>query len=160
MDEIPTIKERIFQFLEIKEIKKESFYRETGMSSSNFKGKGLKSDLGVDKLAKIISAYPELKNSNNLYWLVTGKGKLDVNDENKKDQQFADLNIIKSSEERLVEPSISDLLASIFAQNNTQDKSLLFLTSLLQRIDKKICDENQILNDKLNKILKFPENNF
>lgn len=63
MDKIQTIKERIFIFLENRGIKKETFYKETGMSSSNFKGAGLKSDLGVDKLAKIVNVYPELKDN-------------------------------------------------------------------------------------------------
>ncbi len=96
MDKIQTIKERIFIFLENRGIKKETFYKETGMSSSNFKGAGLKSDLGVDKLAKIVNVYPELKDNENLNWLITGHGKLNliqIRKKNSKEWMF----IVKKS---------------------------------------------------------------
>ncbi|RMZ61243.1 hypothetical protein D1632_00435 [Chryseobacterium nematophagum] len=132
MDKIKTTKERILFYLEKKGFKKETFYKETGMSSSNFKGMALKSDLGIDKLAKIITFYPELKESSNLTWLITGQGNLTLDDGKKTCPDTTNSNE-KNNE-------LADLLASLFAQYNTQDKSLLFIQNQLGRIEKK-CDE-------------------
>nr|WP_315030392.1 hypothetical protein [uncultured Chryseobacterium sp.] len=147
MDKIQTIKERIFIFLEKKGIKKETFYKETGMSSSNFKGAGLKSDLGVDKLAKILNIYPELKENENLCWLITGNGQLNLNSDHKKDQQELDLHH-KEADEKL-----GDLLANLFAQYNAQDKGILFIQSQISRIEKKydeaILKQNKYLEEIL-----------
>lgn len=68
MDKISTIKENIFKFIDFKGISKEEFYRKTGISASNFKGVGLKSEIGGDKLVKILSCFPEI----NAEWLLTG----------------------------------------------------------------------------------------
>ncbi|MDL2215446.1 helix-turn-helix transcriptional regulator, partial [Dysgonomonas sp. OttesenSCG-928-M03] len=55
-----------------KGISKESFYAETSIASSNFKGKGISSELGGDKIAKILTIYNDL----NAEWLLVGKGKM------------------------------------------------------------------------------------
>lgn len=68
MDKISTIKENILYFLDKQDITKSSFYEKTGISASNFKGNGLKSEIGGDKIAKILSLYPEI----NADWLITG----------------------------------------------------------------------------------------
>ncbi|PTT38315.1 hypothetical protein DBR28_08735 [Chryseobacterium sp. HMWF028] len=145
MDKITTIKERIFFFLEKKDIKKETFYKETGMSSSNFKGAALKSDLGVDKLSKIIIVYPELKESNNLRWLITGEGNLDLSQ--KKDQQKVDLYNENNSEK------LGDLLANMYAQYDTVDKGLSFIqkkiAELEKKYDKAIAKQNKDLEEIL-----------
>ncbi|AZA81603.1 hypothetical protein C1637_03255 [Chryseobacterium lactis] len=147
MDKIQTIKERIFFFLEKRGIKKETFYKETGMSSSNFKGAGLKSDLGVDKLAKILNVYPELKENENLIWLITGNGLLSLNSDSKKGQQELNLHNEESTEK------LGDLLANLFAQYNTQDKGILFIQSQISRIEKKydeaILQQNKYLEEIL-----------
>ncbi|SDH78932.1 hypothetical protein SAMN05421846_10260 [Chryseobacterium taeanense] len=147
MDKIQTTKERILIFLEKNNIKKESFYRETGIAASNFKGVGLKSDLGVDKLAKILKVYPDL--NDNLMWLITGEGELENNMvvQKEKDHQSGDLY---NSD---INDKIGDLLANLFAQYNTQDKSLMFLQSQINKIEKKyskaISEQNKILNEIL-----------
>jgi len=74
MDKILSpIKERILKYLESNRISRESFYRETGISASNFKGSGLRSELGGDKIAKILTIYPRL----NPDWLLTGRGDME-----------------------------------------------------------------------------------
>ncbi|ASE63477.1 hypothetical protein H3Z85_08665 [Chryseobacterium indologenes] len=147
MDKIQTIKERIFIFLENRGIKKETFYKETGMSSSNFKGAGLKSDLGVDKLAKIVNVYPELKDNENLNWLITGHGKLNLDSDSQKEQQRMDVYREEEHEK------LGDLLANLFAQYNTQDKGILFIQSQLSRMEKKydeaIIKQNKYLEEIL-----------
>ncbi|KFF74145.1 hypothetical protein HX13_14780 [Chryseobacterium sp. P1-3] len=147
MDKIQTIKERIFFFLEKKGIKKETFYKETGMSSSNFKGAALKSDLGVDKLAKILIVYPELKENENLIWLITSNGELNLHSNQGKDQPAAELQHEDTHEK------LGDLLANLFAQYNTQDKSILFVQNQISRIEKKydeaILQQNKYLEEIL-----------
>ncbi|AZA57823.1 hypothetical protein EG349_04330 [Chryseobacterium shandongense] len=146
MDKIQTTKERILIFLEANNIKKETFYRETGISASNFKGAGLKSDLGVDKLARILRVYPDL--NDNLVWLITGEGELLTEGEkNKKDHQNDDLYTND------INDKIGDLLANLFAQYNAQDKTLMFLQSQISKIEKKyskaISEQNKMLNEIL-----------
>lgn len=72
MDKISTIKENILYFIDYQGIKKEDFYKKTGIASSNFKGSGMKSEIGGDKIVKILTAYPIL----NAEWLITGKGEM------------------------------------------------------------------------------------
>lgn len=73
MDKIyAPIKERILQYLDLKKITKEDFYKISSIASSNFKGKGAASELGGDKIAKILTMYPDL----NSEWLITGKGDI------------------------------------------------------------------------------------
>ncbi|MEA1848761.1 MULTISPECIES: hypothetical protein [Chryseobacterium] len=146
MDKIQTTKERILIFLEANNIKKETFYRESGISASNFKGAGLKSDLGVDKLARILRVYPDL--NDNLVWLITGEGELLTEaDKNKKDHRNDDLYTNE------INDKIGDLLANLFAQYNTQDKTLMFLQSQISKIEKKyskaISEQNKMLNEIL-----------
>lgn len=77
MDKILSpIKIRILKFLEISNITRESFYRATNISASNFKGSGLRSELGGDKIAKILACYPTL----NPDWLITGRGPMLLGD--------------------------------------------------------------------------------
>jgi hypothetical protein len=142
MDKIQTIKDRILLFLEMKKIKKETFYKSTGLSASNFKGIALKSDLGVEKVVKIITVYPELLEPENLNWLITGKGTLRIALK-KEDQQAADLLIDGSNEK------IGDLLANLYAQYNAQDKGLLFMQNQISRLEKKIDKQNKHLEELL-----------
>ena len=72
MDKISTSKKNILQYIESKGIAKTSFYETTGISASNFKGKGLNSELGSDKLAKILSCYPDL----NIEWVIAEIGEM------------------------------------------------------------------------------------
>lgn len=51
-------------------ITKEKFFKDTGLSASNFKGKGAKSELGGDKIVKILTVFPDLSPK----WLLTGEG--------------------------------------------------------------------------------------
>ncbi|MCT2409972.1 hypothetical protein NZD88_20650 [Chryseobacterium antibioticum] len=145
MDKIQTIKERIFIFLDKEDIKRTTFYKETGMSSSNFKGVALKSDLGVEKLAKILTVYPELKEHGNLNWLITGNGNLDLSQ--KKDQQTVDLQDENNSEK------LGDLLANMYAQYDTVDKGLSFIqkkiAELEKKYDKAIAKQNKDLEEIL-----------
>jgi hypothetical protein len=72
MDKIFTIKERIILYLENKRISKSSFFDKTGISPSNFKGIGRKSELGGDKIVKILTAYQDLSSD----WLLLNHGPM------------------------------------------------------------------------------------
>lgn len=72
MDKKLTIKERFLQFAEIKGISKVDFYKEIGAAASNFKGVGMKSEIGSDKIVSFLTSYPEVSPE----WLLTGNGKM------------------------------------------------------------------------------------
>ena len=72
MDFILTVKERILQFLDEKEISKTLFFNKVGISPSNFKGAGKKSSIGSDLVVKILTEYPELSPE----WLMLGEGEM------------------------------------------------------------------------------------
>lgn len=56
------------------DITKEKFFKDTELSASNFKGKGAKSELGGDKIVKILTVYPNLSPK----WLLTGEGSPEI----------------------------------------------------------------------------------
>ena len=73
MDKILSpIKERVLKYVEYKGIAKETFFSELGISYSNFKGKGAKSELGSDKVVQILTNYSEI----NPEWLLMGSGSM------------------------------------------------------------------------------------
>lgn len=148
MDKVQTIKERILIYLDLIGVKRATFYREAGVSASTFKGVGLKSDLGVDKLLKILKAYPEL--NNYLLWLITGEGNIEEliaarteNQDIKKGKSNKDLPGEKNSEEKIL-----DLLASIFAKSNLYDKGLMFMQKKIAKIEDKQDKILEVLNKK------------
>jgi hypothetical protein len=69
---ILTIKERILQYIENNGIAREKFFDELGISYSNFKGTALKSELGGDKIVRILTYFPDM----NPDWLLTGNGEI------------------------------------------------------------------------------------
>lgn len=72
-----TIKDKILAFIKEKGLSREEFYRETGLSASNFKGAAMKSELGGDKIVKILTTYKDLSPD----WLLTGEGSMLRTDE-------------------------------------------------------------------------------
>ena len=92
-----TVKYKILSFLEQTGTPKEDFYKKIGVAPSNFKGVGLNSGLGGDKIVKILTLYPELSAD----WLLRDEGEMlrgfpDTNKENgqkneEKDEKFLDL---------------------------------------------------------------------
>ena len=64
-----TSRDRIIQFVEYKNISKNKFYKETGLSNG-FLDKN--NHPGADKLEQIIYTYPDI----NPEWLLTGQGEM------------------------------------------------------------------------------------
>lgn len=80
MGKILSIKENILQFIDKQRITKEEFCKKTGIASSNFRGSGMKSEIGGDKIVKILSEYTDL----NPNWLLTGKGEMLKSDQDEE----------------------------------------------------------------------------
>ncbi len=66
------IKQRIVQFLENQGIKETTFYKQTGITRTNFSNPGGKSELGGDKIVKILTEYPQLSPA----WLLLEEGQM------------------------------------------------------------------------------------
>lgn len=71
-----TIKEKILTFLDAEGIKRADFFEAVGIVPSNFKGAAKQSELGGDKIAKILSLYPRL----SAEWLMRDKGEMIADD--------------------------------------------------------------------------------
>lgn len=72
MDKNLTIKERILHYADTKGISKSNLYETIGAAASNFKGIGLKSEIGGSILVKFLTYY----NDVNPEWLLTGEGEM------------------------------------------------------------------------------------
>lgn len=73
-----TIKEKILAYLDAKGIKRGDFFESIGISPSNFKGSAKISELGADKIVKILSMYPDL----SAEWLMADRGNMLLSDIN------------------------------------------------------------------------------
>lgn len=67
-----TIKENILSYLDATGKVKAEFYKAIGASPSNFKGAGKNSALSSDKIAEILTLYPDLSPD----WLLNGIGDM------------------------------------------------------------------------------------
>ena len=67
-----TIKEKILTYLDTTGKVKAEFYKAIGASPSNFKGAGKNSALSSDKIAEILTIYPDLSPD----WLLNGIGEM------------------------------------------------------------------------------------
>lgn len=68
-----TIKEKILSFLKENNISQLDFFDKTGISPSNFKGKAKESELGGDKIVKILTTYKNLSPD----WLLMDEGEME-----------------------------------------------------------------------------------
>lgn len=66
------IKQRIVEYLDYKGIRKESFYLRTGINPTNFRGKQAQSELGGDKIVKVLTVFSDL----SPLWLLLGEGMM------------------------------------------------------------------------------------
>ena len=72
MDKVSTIKQNILYFVESQGFKREDFFKQIEISYSNFKGKSLFSEIGADKVVKILTIFPQI----NPDWLLIGRGEM------------------------------------------------------------------------------------
>jgi len=86
-----TDKEKIIQYLKVKNVSKNKFYKKTGFSVG-FLDSG--SSLGVDKLRIIIDNYPDFNSS----WLLTGEGEMLLTEEKKQDTDVSSIRDCENCE--------------------------------------------------------------
>lgn len=68
---IAPIKGRVRKYLSDKGIKLASFFADTGVSESSFRGKSASSEFGGEILSSIVRRYPDI----SAHWLLTGEGE-------------------------------------------------------------------------------------
>ncbi|MDR0829660.1 MAG: hypothetical protein LBN95_06075 [Prevotellaceae bacterium] len=71
-DNFLTIKQKILYFIKNQGITQAKFFEKFNIAPSNFKGIGLKSEIGTEKIVKILTEFPELSAD----WLLLGKGEM------------------------------------------------------------------------------------
>lgn len=69
---LTNIKERVLQITDYKDITKEKFFTDLGISYGNFKGKAKEKALSSDVLANIVAIHSDIDPE----WLLTGKGEM------------------------------------------------------------------------------------
>ncbi len=67
-----TIKEKILTFLDYKGVKKAEFFESIGIAPSNFKGAAKQTELGGDKIVRILTAFSDL----SAEWLLRDEGDM------------------------------------------------------------------------------------
>ncbi|TSE08647.1 hypothetical protein [Aquimarina algiphila] len=104
MDKILSpIKSRVLQYLDFQGIPKKMFFEKTGISPSNFKGKGGISEIGGEKIVSILTIFKNLDPS----WLLLGEGNMI-----KKTKESTNQSVI--SEENTIEAIVTNkILKSI-----------------------------------------------
>jgi hypothetical protein bfra3_16308 len=94
MKNFSTQKDRILQFIEYKDISKNKFYNETGISNGIL---DKKSGLSMDTIEKFYSTYPEI----NPEWLLTGKGEMlksgNTNTETSKEESVKGIPLVNAT---------------------------------------------------------------
>lgn len=83
MDRISPEKERILTLIRSLGISKADFFRRSGLSDSNFKGRNLNSKPGSGIMVKISTAFPEV----SAEWLLTGEGSMFKNETGNSDYE-------------------------------------------------------------------------
>lgn len=91
-----TTMERIKCYMDYKNVPIATFERNVGMSNNSF-GKTLKSggSIGLDKLEKILSVYPDL----SAEWLLRGTGNMIIGDGVDQEQLLKSINLPVNSRE-------------------------------------------------------------
>lgn len=67
-----TIKEKILAFLDCKGVKKTEFFESIGIAPSNFKGAAKQTELGGNKIVRILTAFSDL----SAEWLLRDEGDM------------------------------------------------------------------------------------
>lgn len=142
-----TIKARILAYIKEKGISREEFYKKTGLSASNFKGAALNSELGGEKVAKILSTYRCLSPN----WLLLGEGPMlhSSQDSNNVQSISGDNNIQSGNNSKIdAQLSSSGRLEKLRFQINEMDK-------LLQEKDLRIKEKDIQIKEKDAQISKL-----
>ncbi|SDE08684.1 hypothetical protein [Riemerella columbipharyngis] len=123
------IVDRILKIIELKNINKSIFYRETGLSNG-FLDKV--KDVGASKIEKILSSYPEI----NPLWLLTGEGEMLKAGINNNQKIKGDGNI----------------MAGIGSNIETGDskQTILQLKKEIKELNKRLLEKDEQINKLIN----------
>lgn len=137
MDKIfSPIKERISIYIKNKGVTKESFFSSTGISASNFKGKGALSELGGDKIAKILTVYEDL----NADWLLTGRGSMFKEETLKQPEEKSALHQASPD---------SDLYYKMYKEEKAENRELIEEIGALKQQVRTLKMENRALSQEV-----------
>lgn len=132
-----TIKEKILTFLDKMGVKKADFFESLGIAPSNFKGAAKQTELGGDKIVRILTECPNL----SAEWLMRDKGPMILNptsDENENPRK----NVIQ---EELSTPTLDRLLDKI-DQRETEIGNLREEIGMLKARIKQLEEEAAKMN--------------
>ena len=110
-----TIKRRVVYIIEGKQLNKEKFFSEIGMTSANFRGKALNTPLNSNAIVNILSIFPEI----NSTWLLTGKGDMLKNDASNTRQHSVAAQEAKHDANKQTKELIAALKETVNAQKQT-----------------------------------------
>ena len=113
-----TIKEKILTFLDAEGIKKADFFEAVGIVPSNFKGAAKQSELGGDKIAKILSLYPRL----SAEWLMRDRGDMIIESSEEIPQKDKIMTNEKADPPEVLSP-LFDRLISLISEKETVARS-------------------------------------
>lgn len=109
-------------FLKEQGIPREDFYRSTGLSASNFKGAALKSELGGDKIVKILTTYKELSSD----WLLTGNGSmLKQNVSNEKNTDNTLVSSDKDTQNKRMNQEETSYIYKMYQEEREEKRKML-----------------------------------
>lgn len=151
-----TLKGRVLFFIKEKGIKKSDFFEATSIAASNFKGDGLHSELGGDKIVKILTAYPEISSD----WLLTGKGEMlkedvgsiSIGDHNKMQYVKGSHNTVTVADSKASSYSVEELLQ----ENNDLKNGYKLLKNQISLKDKELQLKDREI-ELLNKTIEEKE---
>ncbi|MEG2666230.1 MAG: hypothetical protein RSA02_04355 [Bacteroidales bacterium] len=117
--------------IETKNIKKETFFKKIGITSSNFRGEACNTPLNSTTIANIIAEIPDV----NPEWLLTGSGEMLRN---------SSVGIIQNGNKNKIEKSPVTLISTDNKENEDLREKIKYLEELLTA-------KNEIINLLKNK---------
>lgn len=140
-----TVKERIKRFIEFKGITTYAFEKECGFSKGFVKN--IVSTIGVDKLERILSAYPDL----NANWLIRGVGEMTIDQSNVHEMAMEAAKYLKGEKSgfpQFFAPVLTDSRRTLTASGhglNISESTLELPPSgtITEQVEKKIVESEE-----------------
>lgn len=108
-----TIKEKILTFLDYKGIRKAEFFESIGIAPSNFKGAAKQTELGGDKIVRILTALPDL----SAEWLLRDEGNMICTPSESSHSERQNVAPTEHNTPQSVEPLVDKFLSTIQSQS-------------------------------------------
>lgn len=108
-----TIKEKILTFLDCKGIRKAEFFESIGIAPSNFKGAAKQTELGGDKIVRILTAFPDL----SAEWLLRDEGNMIRTPSESSNSERQNVAPTEHTTPQSIEPLVDKFLNTIQSQS-------------------------------------------